>query len=228
MVRFNFLFIVLLGVLMFLFQSCTKTVTSWYKNGKLESELPYKMGKLNGVAKWYYNTGMQKQQVEYKKDKMEGHLITWFVNGDKETDVMYKNDQRNGLATTWDRFGSKLEEVNYMNDTLHGKCTTWFSEGNLRMTGNYNRGLYEGKWIYYNELGLIVGEGNYKDGNGILVSFDLLGRKKREVPYEKNEKNGTEKWFSDNGAIEKEVLYKNGKALEVSVSEELSTGTSQK
>lgn len=219
---------ILLLLIAFIWQSCSRVKTTYYSNGKVESELTYKSDKLNGTASWYYNTGALKQQVEYKNDKMEGKMITYFANGEKETEVLYKNNLKNGNAIKWDRFGTKLEEVNYKNDTLHGAITTWFDKEALCMTGSYKNGLYDGKWIYYDELGLILGEGNYKDGNGILVSFDRLGRKKREVSYQKNEKNGPEKWFFDDGQLEKVVMYKNGKAIEMSDSKALETEEKQK
>lgn len=197
-----------------IFSSCTKTVTTIYPSGKIESEITFRGTKKHGRATWFYEYGAIRQIATYRNDQLEGKLTRWYPNGDKELEETYLQGKRNGTSTTWGENNLPEEEKNFANDTLEGVYRRWFEDGSLQIKGNYHKGFFEGKWTYYSPAGLVVGDGIFKQGKGILTGYDLPGNKLREVQYENNLRNGAEKWFDRQGNVVKVLFYKNDKLIQ--------------
>ena len=54
--------------------SCADVRQTHFDDGKLQSELTYKNGKLNGKAVWYFENGFKEQEAFYKDNLLEGTM----------------------------------------------------------------------------------------------------------------------------------------------------------
>ena len=60
----------------------TGIIKSYYDNGALKEDTPYKDGKENGIGKVYYHNGNLLMEGNYKDDKLEGLFKEYYENGD--------------------------------------------------------------------------------------------------------------------------------------------------
>jgi len=60
---------------------------------------------------------------------------------------------------------------------------------------------------------LKVGEGTFDKGAGVLNGYYWNGMLKRKVAYKNNQKEGKEIWYSENGDVEREVMYSGGRVV---------------
>ena len=106
--------------------------------------------------------------------------------------------------------GNKIGEEFYKNDTLDGLFLQWYDDGLPKVEGQYIDGLFDGKWVYYDVYGKVVGVGNFTNGTGVQKGWWPNGNIKREIPYLNNQKHGIEKWYDEDGKLEKEIRHLSG------------------
>ncbi len=206
----------ILALIVLLIVSCsTSTKKTYWENGQLKSELTYKDGKLNGRAVWYYENGEKELEAYYKDNILDGKLLRWYENGLQEVESFYKDGKLNGKAVTYNGFGYVVLEENYRNDTLYGTYNKFYDDGAPQVAGGYKDGLFDGRWIYYNNHGKIVGMGEFDHGSGTQKAWWPNGKLKREVTYVHNVKNGAERWYNQDGELEKVVYYEDGEPVNI-------------
>lgn len=196
-----------------LLTACTRVDKSYWENGNLKSELPYRNGKLNGVARWYYEDGTLQQEVPYVDNKINGVLKRYHDNGRREAEETYVNDMKNGKAVEYTYPGKRIEQKYYRNDTLHGIYRKWHRNGKIQIEGELINGLYEGRWLYYNDDEELVGEGQYHEGNGTQHFWNRDGSKLSKTPYRNNLKHGREIIYGPGGEVEQVVEYEYGEIV---------------
>ncbi len=204
--------ILMLGVLLavFLVSCSNSTKKVYWKSGKLQSEVHYKKGIMDGEAIWYFENGNVQQKLNYQDGKINGEVKRFYSNGNLESVSNYKMGLLDGTALTFDTEGNKIGVENFINDTLNGTVSKYYSDGEPQMTGSYDKGLFQGRWMYYDLYGNIVGSANYDKGNGVLKGWWPNGNLKREINYKNNLKHGQEKHFNTEGNLEKLLIYSNG------------------
>lgn len=208
------LFIIHYSLFIFLlFTSCKDIRKDYYPNGTLKQELSYKKGVLDGTSVWYFYGGKKMMECTYKAGKIDGKVTHWFFNGNINSEGYYSNDHQNGRSVQYFENGDVQLVQNYKNDTLHGSFIEYFPGKQIKTKGGYYMGLWDGKWEYYDDKGILVGEGNFVKGTGILKGYYWNGRLKREVHYVNNQKDGSEKWYKENGLFDKELLFKQDKLV---------------
>jgi antitoxin component YwqK of YwqJK toxin-antitoxin module len=196
--------------------SCSKsTKKTYWENGQLKSEMSYKDDKLNGVAVWYYENGEKELEAHYKDNVLDGPLLRWYENGLPEVESYYEDGLLQGRAVTYNGFGKLVLEENYRNDTLDGKYYKFYDDGAPQIAGAYADGMFDGRWIYYNNHGKIVGMGEFDHGSGTQKAWWPNGQIKREVTYVNNLKNGAERWYNQDGELEKVVYYEDGEEIQI-------------
>lgn len=196
-----------------LISACSRTDKSYFPSGKIMEERSYKGKKLNGPYRSWYENGTMKQEAEYRNDKLNGKMRRWSVNGVLEAEEYYKDGLRQGKCTSWDELGNLLEEKTYLNDTLNGEYHYFYNTGVPKIEGTYSMGLYHGKWNYYSETGLLVGSGDFREGTGLLLGLDPMGRKTHEIHYFKNMKDGEEVSYGADGSILEKTIYSKDKVV---------------
>ena len=65
----------------------------YHENGVLKTEVPFKDGKREGLAKDYYESGALKGEMPYKDDKMEGLGKAYYENGELKGEILYRNGE---------------------------------------------------------------------------------------------------------------------------------------
>ena len=97
----------------------TGTVTAYYSNGQLESEINYKDGKRDGLYKRWYQNGQLQAESNFKDGKEDGILkvwyetTTWFPNLQLYYTISYKDGEKNGVDKRWEKNGQVRYERNY-------------------------------------------------------------------------------------------------------------------
>jgi len=208
----NYSSILMFGILLtvFLVSCSNNTKKAYWKSGKLQSEVHYKNGIMDGDAIWYFENGNIQQKLTYQDGKINGEVKRFYDNGNLESVSHYKMGLLDGAALTFDTEGNKIGEENFINDTLDGTVSKYYSDGEPQMTGSYYKGLFQGRWVYYDVYGNIVGSANYDKGNGVLKGWWPNGKLKREINYKNNLKHGPEKHFDAEGKLEKLLIYNDG------------------
>jgi len=72
----------------------TGIIKSYYENGALKEDIPYKDGKKKGLFKAYYENGALKSEGNYKDDKKEGLFKAYYENGDLIAQYYYKDGKK--------------------------------------------------------------------------------------------------------------------------------------
>ncbi|MBL7906705.1 MAG: toxin-antitoxin system YwqK family antitoxin [Bacteroidales bacterium] len=207
--KLNTGFITLLLVVLLASSACQREKTEKYPNGNLKSVQNFKGKKQHGLNTWYYENGKKQLEAEYRGGVLNGRSTRWYQNGSKESVANYLNGLKNGQETIWTATGIKTEERTYKNDTLNGPYRLYHENGMLKIEGYYNMGMFDGNWGWFNEFGFKVGDAVFDKGKGIQRAFHLNGRRWREIPFEKNMRNGTEKEYDESGKLIREIIYRN-------------------
>ncbi|RLD78420.1 MAG: hypothetical protein DRJ15_11590 [Bacteroidetes bacterium] len=205
--------IVVLLTLAIIFSACSDVEKTYWENGNIKSELPYKNAKLNGTAIWYYEDGTVQMEVPYEDDEIKGTSIRYHDNGRKELEETYINNVRQGKAVAYSYPGKRIEQKYYVNDTLHGKYYKWHGNSELQISGELVNGLFEGTWLYYDDEGDLIGEGKYESGNGIQRFWNPDGSLASRTTYVNNLKHGNEYFYTPDGEVDYVVEYIDGEAV---------------
>ncbi len=65
----------------------------YYDNRNLYSEIPYKNGKIDGIAKDYYDNRNLKSETSYKNGKIDGIVKYYNEDGNLALYITYENDE---------------------------------------------------------------------------------------------------------------------------------------
>ena len=103
----------------------------YYENGKLGLESPHKNDKREGIEKWYYENGELKTEIPYKNGKKEGIKRWYYANGNLEGEIPYKNGKREGTAKEYDKMGNLQIEMSFLNDMLQGDIRFYITDKKL-------------------------------------------------------------------------------------------------
>ena len=209
------LLLTLLCALVF-FTGCTKTKREYYPSGKLKSETHYRFGKETGTTTFYHHWYPTKtMEVEMKRGKKNGKFIKRYFNNNFEVTAYYKNDLIEGVENQYYLNGNPSVETHYKKGVKNGKITSWFSDGTVRESGAFLNDLYDGEWVNYDTRGMLVGEASFVEGTGKRTTYDEIGRLQCETHFVKNKKDGLETHYFPSGEIEKTILFKEDRIIEI-------------
>ena len=140
-------------------------------------------------------------------------MLRWHPNGRIESELNYTGGMLDGPVITYDKKGNRIKEEHYNMDTLNGPFRQWYSDGTPKVEGAYLSGLFAGQWVYYDPAGNIVGIGDFTEGTGVQKGWWPNGNLKREIHYRNNLKHGTETWYDQDGMLEQQINYREGKRI---------------
>jgi antitoxin component YwqK of YwqJK toxin-antitoxin module len=201
---------------LFLLTSCIKTKYEFYPSGKLKSETHYRFGKETGTTTYYHSWYPTKiMEIQMKRGKRNGIFIKRYFDNNVEVVAYYKNDLLEGRETHYFKNGKPSMEVFYTKGIKNGDITTWYSSDVVRETGAFVNDLFDGEWEYFDERGLIIGEGTFSEGTGLRTSYDEMGNLQYETNYVNNLKDGLETHFLPSGDVEKTLLFKEDRIIEI-------------
>ena len=126
-------------------------VTTYFKNGKVETQKNYQSGLLTGEYTSYFNNGNIKEHFFMNEGKKTGVGASFSENGRVCTLTPYKNDVSEGFYVVVDADG------NYSKYSLSDRQPILEVPSQDEIVTEYKNGV---AWPYYNKNGLIVGVSN--------------------------------------------------------------------
>ena len=118
----------------------------FYKDGSLGWEQPYIQGKAEGLQKIYYPSGAIKIEETYKDDLVEGLTKWYYESGKLYREVPNQNGFKNGVEKWYYENGTILQEISYVNGKKDGVENKYDENGKLTATRTFKEGdLLKGK-----------------------------------------------------------------------------------
>lgn len=190
--------------------------TTYYKNGRIESSIPYKDGKIDGIAKWYFNDGNLKKVIPYTNGIANGSAKLYYDTGKIKRESQYYNGKEHGIVKIYNEDGKIEKEAEYKNGfethLIRGMKRIEYPEGGYLDT-EYKNGRQNGIFKSYDKQGRITMDGILDDGfSGIVKEYYDNGNIKAEYERKHNKMDGYFKMYHENGTIFQECSYKDGKA----------------
>lgn len=92
----------------------------YYNNGVLESESPYKNGKIDGTSKIYLS-GKVVREIPYKDGKIDGLARYYYDTGILSAETPYTNGKINGTEKLYSEKGKLIRETTYKHGNVKKK-----------------------------------------------------------------------------------------------------------
>ncbi len=202
----NLLF-VLIGLLVFARFSHAQTDTTngklqryFYPSGNVSSEGYLVDGKPDGYWKTFHENGKLKSEGNRKNFELDSVWKFYSEEGTLVLEIDYKKGKKNGLRKTY-REGELMTET-FLNDVKNGLTTYYYPDGKKKLVVNFVNGFENGYAREYDQSGNIISITEYK--KGFIVSRENINRKDKE-----GRKQGSWKFFRDNGMLLQEGTYRN-------------------
>lgn len=190
---------------------------TFFDNGNLETFWQWENGKRNGVSKRNYKSGKTMFDYIMKDGKGVGANVTYYESGDPK----YITDDNLRWSVYFFENGKTKSITHYILDSA--KCmstegyeiTEWQENGQLYRKATYNCGCQNYK--FYHNDSVIAVEGINCTSFGFLFSGKYTeryknGKLKIEGIYNESKpgvKNGTWKYYDENGKLILEEFYEN-------------------
>ncbi len=194
-----------------------------YYEGGLYSEIPYKNGKKDGIAKFYYKTGELYSESQFKNGKAVGVKKTYYKTGELYSVIQFKKGKKNGIEKHYDKSGKLLWEKLW-EDGEPKSMRKYYKSGNLKEEGFYKDGEYtiirkitRLKW----SNGNLRSETYYKHDKkeGVEKTYSPDGNLFSEMPFKDGKKEGVMKLYDKGGNVTAEVIYKDDGVVDTRLSE---------
>lgn len=187
---------------------------SYYENGTISDETNYLNGTQNGTETHYHENGKVSYTGTFKDNSSTGKHIVYRKDGTKKLILEYNDEgeeidmqvfNETGLLsssyTTVDDKTTIYKEyfsngqVKELNTTVyekkHGETFMYYDDGTLRHKLIYKRDKLIENVACYDRNGNEIDKGNFVNGNG------------------------TVKFYNNKGKLQKELIYKNNRVLDV-------------
>jgi antitoxin component YwqK of YwqJK toxin-antitoxin module len=154
----------------------------WDEMGRLQAQIFYSKGSLEGPSFHFYPTGQVQRQMIYSQNELEGVVTDYYIDGEVETTTAYKRGVKNGFS------------YGYWN----GKQP--------RFVENYQTGLLlDGQ--YYAQDGRLSAE--VRAGSGYQALFNGAFLEKM-IEHRRGKAEGLVKVYFSNGDLKTIYQVKNG------------------
>jgi antitoxin component YwqK of YwqJK toxin-antitoxin module len=190
---------------------------NFFPDGRLESEITYKLGKKDGHAIWYTTDTTGKKHLkhiegEFKNDIQNGHWIYYQAGNQIGNEGEYLDGKMSGLWTWYFDTGDVWKKGNYKNGLRNGLYTVYFENGKVYYTGVFKDDKEEGLWKRYNESGRPEIEGCFHGGkmDSIWKEWFDNGVLRYEITYKNNLKDGPVIYYDETGMKTMIITFKEG------------------
>ncbi|MCF8302400.1 MAG: hypothetical protein K9I94_03920 [Bacteroidales bacterium] len=173
----------------------------YHENGQKSSEGLMRNGKPDGYWKTYYKNGVLKSEGNRDNFKLDSTWKFYSENGELILKINYEDGKKNGLRTAYSE--EEIIEEPFVNDVKQGTARYYYPDGTLKKTIFYADGLADGFSKVYEKDGRVITLIEYK--KGYIVSRKRINRYDRQ-----NRRNGSWKWFYDEGTLRMEGIYSHG------------------
>jgi len=137
---------------------------SYYKNGKLKSEIPFKNGKRSGMIKHYYENGNLQVEAPWSDGKISGLSKSYYENGKLASEIPYIDGKVSGIFKRYHETGNLMGEWPYRDGKRSGIAKFYYKSGRLESEMPYSNDKINGTVKKYDEAGKLISEVLFKDG----------------------------------------------------------------
>lgn len=183
----------------------------FFLSDKLEAEIPYAYGNINGVEKSYYQSGQLHREDSYKDGKRDGTTKVYASNGILTLEGVFLDDKQNGIFKFYGETGQLTSEDSYLSGKKNGVFKSYGDNGQLTSEYSYLLDKKNGAWKNYEDNGQLRDESNWVDDkrNGMSKNYHK-GELWFETPFTDGKKNGIEKHYHK-GELTDETPYTDDK-----------------
>jgi antitoxin component YwqK of YwqJK toxin-antitoxin module len=120
--------------------------------------------------------------------------VVYYEDGQLKSETHFKDGKNHGEKSGWYESGQKKFEIPYQNGKKHGRETWWYENGDERSETHFKNGQKHGRetWWY---------EPNGKN------------RRHYRADYENGKKHGKERRWDEDGKLDWEGVWKNGRLI---------------
>jgi antitoxin component YwqK of YwqJK toxin-antitoxin module len=163
----------------------TKRHTTYYYNGRKESESLFVSDQLQNLSTQWYKNGQKEREWFYDKGILNGICVSWWKNGRRESESNILNGLGNGISRDYHKNGVIQKEVNIVSGGKVGLQTTWFNNEQKESEVYFEKGVKDGYFQYWYDTGEIRQTGKYFMGkrDGDFTEYDKLGNKTFVTEY---------------------------------------------
>jgi antitoxin component YwqK of YwqJK toxin-antitoxin module len=194
----------------------------YYEDGiTLKSQCPVTKGANYGVCRTYYKSGKLESQIAYFQNVKYGFEKHFFENGNTQGEIIYI-DETNYIIRDYYETGGVKDEVFFKGPDNPGDARKFDNQPQIAKN-NLEKGKKIGLWIeYLDSMDSIVKDSNsavyrrmtnYVNGqpDGTVRVFTKNGAINREMFYKNGKQNGPEQWYYNTGELQEEAMFHNGK-----------------
>lgn len=144
-----------------------------------------------------------------------GKCVTCFRNGQLESQVSIVNGKQDTIINYYES-GCIQSKLFYVMGKLEGEAILYYdSTGNKTKIEDFKGGIKNGKMITFenNSSNDTISYINYKNNllDGVKKEFYPNNKPHRIIEYSAGLQNGSQKTYGNNGKLELEIFFKNGK-----------------
>jgi antitoxin component YwqK of YwqJK toxin-antitoxin module len=177
-------------------------VKFYYPDSVISSEGWMKGGQPDGYWKSYYPSGIIRTEGNRKDFLLDSIWKFYNAQGKIQSEITYGAGIRQGISRVYAEDG--IEEYHYVDDTIKGMAYVFSYSGYVLKTTPYENGKENGFAKLYDTTGNITGTIEYVDG--YVVKREYVNRTDQN-----GMKQGSWKFFWDNGNLMLEGYYQNDK-----------------
>ena len=124
------------------------------------------------------------------------------------------NGIKSGEWLSYDKLGNLITITSYMNGKINGPVITMNNRGQIEKMQYFEEDVAEGLYGEY-KFGRAKKTANYTQGklNGAYKEFYNAGKLQKEVTYKNGVQDGLMRYYSEEGEVTVEYMYKDGEKL---------------
>ena len=202
-------------------------VTTFDEEGRLSAQLMHVNGLANGEYSEFYPSGQLKSKGRYKDDVSDGNFEMFSESGTLSATYTFVAGKLEGIAYFYRENGELWFSEEYDDDIKNGEYREYYEGGSLKTHGTYRNGFKFGKWAFSTEkvvnptLDIIVvphsvamvNYGELMTENGESAQFHKNGYVESAGLRKNGLKDGSWKFYDEEGGMVRTVEYEDGKEL---------------
>jgi antitoxin component YwqK of YwqJK toxin-antitoxin module len=222
------------------------TAQIWDEKGRIQAEIPYKNGAMEGNSLHYYPSGKVQKKIPYTQDFLDGEAVEFHPNGSIYSTLLYNRGVKSGISKGfWPENQPQWEETYQAGLLLDGKYYALdgstvsevrggsgyqakFNGLSLERIIEHRRGKPEGLVKIHFTTGQVKNIYQVKNGQkqGEEVEYFSLDelddqaemqRPKISIPWEKDAISGQVKTWYNNGKLQSQREFSRNKKSGASV-----------
>lgn len=185
-----------------------------HRNGNLQYTGFFKNNKPVGVFKRFDEDGVLKVELNYSENSNKVFAKFYYPELKLQAEGYYIQQKKDSIWNYYSIDGFLINSVPYVNDQIHGIEKKFFEKGSIYETSEWKNGVVDGLTIRYYENGTVMMRIFYMNGimDGEYSVYGINENILIQGQYENNRREGKWIYFKEDGSIEKEINYINGKA----------------